>query len=67
MPVQIHETDERFWRYLLKLESPVTAEKVARRFLVSKSHAARALNYFVAQGLADVIKIGTTKYYRVKE
>jgi hypothetical protein len=40
---------------------------MARYFLISKSHAGRALNFFVEQGIAEVIKIGTKKFYKVKE
>lgn len=67
MPVDIHPKDEPIWKYLLKHKTPVTAEKLAKYFLISKSHASRALKYFVDNGIAETIKIGNTKYYKVKE
>jgi predicted transcriptional regulator len=67
MPVSIQPQDEKIWRYLLEHKTPVTQEKMAKYFMISKSHAGRALNYFVDQGIAEVIKIGTKKYYKVKE
>lgn len=67
MPMEIPEKDEPFWKYLVKHKTPVTAAKLAKYFIVSESHARKTLNFFVENGLADVLKIGTTKYYRIKE
>jgi predicted transcriptional regulator len=67
MPVEIPTSDEKFWKYLVKHKRPTTAAKLAKFFMVSESHAGRALKFFADSGLADVIKIGTTKYYKVKE
>lgn len=67
MPVSIDPKDERIWNYLTTHKTPVTQEKIAKYFLMSKSHAGRALNFFVEQGIAEVIKMGSTKYYRVKQ
>ena len=67
MPVNIEEKDEKIWKYLLTHKTPVTQDKIAKYFLISKSHASRALNYFVEQGIAEMSKIGSTKFYRIKE
>jgi predicted transcriptional regulator len=67
MPVHIDPRDEKIWKYLVEHKTPVTHEKMAKYFLISKSHATRALNFFVESGLAEIIKVGTTKFYRVKE
>lgn len=67
MPVNIEAKDEPIWNYLVTHKTPVSQEKMAKYFLISKSHAGRALNYFVDQGIAEVIKIGTKKFYRAKE
>ena len=67
MPVSIDLRDEKIWNYMLTHKTPVSQEKMARYFLISKSHAGRALNFFVEQGIAEVIKIGTKKFYKVKE
>lgn len=67
VPVNIDPKDEKIWKYLVEHKTPVTQEKMAKYFLISKSHAGRALNFFVEKGLAEIVKIGTTKFYRVKE
>jgi predicted transcriptional regulator len=67
MPVEIPEGDEKFWKYLVDHRTPTTVAKLAKFFRVSESHAARRLKFFAESGLADVIKIGTTKYYKVKD
>ena len=67
MPVSIDPRDEKIWNYMLTHKTPVSQEKMARYFLISKSHAGRALNFFVEQGIAEVVKVGTKKFYRVKE
>lgn len=67
MPVTIDLKDEKIWRYLVDHKTPVTQDKIAKYFLISKSHASRSLNYFVEQGIAEVIKIGKMKFYRLKE
>lgn len=66
MSVNIEPKDKRIWDYLRTHKTPVTQEKIAKYFLISKSHAGRALNYFVDQGLADVVKVGSIKYYKAK-
>jgi predicted transcriptional regulator len=67
MPVSIDPRDEKIWNYLITHKTPVTQEQMMKRFLISKSHAGRALNFFVEQGIAELIKIGTKKFYKVKE
>lgn len=67
MPVNIDPKDEKIWKYLLEHKTPVTQEKIVKYFMISRSHASRALNYFVEQGIAEVVKIGTKKHYKVKE
>ena len=67
MPVNIDPRDEKIWNYMITHKTPVSQEKMAKYFLISKSHAGRALNFFVEQGIAEVIKIGVRKFYRVKE
>ena len=67
MPVTIDPRDEKIWKYLTEHKTPVTQDKISKYFLISKSHAGRALNYFVEQGIAEMIKMGSTKFYKVKE
>ena len=67
VPVNIDPKDEKIWKYLVEHKTPVTQEKMAKYFLISKSHAGRALNFFVEKGLAEIVKMGTTKFYKIKE
>jgi sugar-specific transcriptional regulator TrmB len=67
MPVTIHPNDERIWNYLVTHKTPVSAAKIAKYFIISQSKASKVLKSFADQGIADVIAIGKTKYYRVKE
>ena len=67
MPVSIDPKDEKIWNYMITHKTPVSQEKMARYFLISKSHAGRALNFFVEQGIAEIAKVGNKKFYRVKE
>jgi hypothetical protein len=67
VPVSIDPRDEKIWNYMITHKTPVSQEKMARYFLISKSHAGRALNFFVEQGIAEVVKVGTKKFYKVKE
>ena len=67
MPVEIKPNDERIWQYLVERTTPVTRSQIEKHFLISKSNANRALSYFVSQGIAEVIKVGNQRFYRVKE
>lgn len=67
MAVEMTPGVEKVWLYLVKAKAPVSQERIAKHFLFSQSHAGRVLNYFVEQGIADLIKIGRNKFYKVKE
>ena len=67
MPVDISPKDDPIWNYLVERKTPVTKEKIAKHFLISKSNASRSLIFLEKNGLLDVIKIGNVKYYKVKE
>ena len=62
--MDIDPADVRFWNYLVEHKTPVSIERLARHFLVSKSHAGRALRAFADKGFVEVIKSGSTKFYR---
>jgi DNA-binding IclR family transcriptional regulator len=64
--VEILERDKRLWKYVAAHKTPISVERLARHFLISKSHAARALNFFADNGLVEVTRHGTTKYYKAK-
>ena len=67
MPVSMTNTEEKIWNYLVTHKTPVSAAKLSKYFIISQSKASTTLRKFHIQGIADVIEIGKTKYYKVKE
>lgn len=67
MAVSIDPKDEKIWRYLLERKTPVTIKQAMKALLISETHARRALDFFVNQGLADMNKAGGVRFYKVKE
>ena len=65
--VEMTSTEEKIWGYLVTHKNPVSAAKMSKYFIISQSKASIALKKFADQGIADVIQIGKTKYYKVKE
>lgn len=65
--VEMTDTEEKIWAYIVNRKSPVTQKQVIKHFLISQSKASAALNFFVEQGIADVTVIGKVKYYKVKD
>jgi predicted transcriptional regulator len=60
-------TEEKVWTYLLEHKTPVLIKTLAKRYILSESRISTILKKFHDQGIVDLIKIGTTKYYKVKE
>jgi predicted transcriptional regulator len=68
MAVEMTEFEEKVWKYLLSHpKTPVQAKTIAKEWIVSKHKIARTLNRFVENGIADLIRMGSKKFYRVKE
>jgi predicted DNA-binding transcriptional regulator len=67
MPVSIDPKDEKIWKYLMERKKPVTIKQVMKALLISETHARRALDFFVEQGLADMTKLNAVRFYRGKE
>jgi uncharacterized membrane protein len=67
MPVSIDPKDEKVWKYMIERKVPITQEQVMKHFLISRSHVSRTLNFFVQQDIAEIIKLGSKKFYKVKE
>ena len=65
--VKLSELEEKAWKYLVEHKTPVTAKALAKRWIRSESNVRAALNVLEENGLADVIKIGSTKYYKFKD
>jgi predicted transcriptional regulator len=65
--VELSELEEKAWKYLVEHKTPVTAKTLAKRWIRSESNVRGALHRLEENGLADVIKIGSTKYYKFKD
>ena len=68
MAVEMTEFEEKVWKYLISHpKTPVQAKTIAKEWIVSENRVARTLSRFVENGIADIVRIGSKKFYRVKE
>lgn len=67
MAVKMTEFEELVWKYLLTHKTPVNQKKLSKLWLVSGSRVSRTLKRFENEGIVDVIKIGSQKFYKVKD
>jgi len=68
MAVEMTEFEQGVWDYLVSHpNTPVQAKTIAREWIVSDNRVARTLSRFVENGIADVVRIGSKKFYKVKE
>lgn len=57
---------EKVLEYLKTHVTPVAAETLAKRFIISQSKASAALKELHDTGLAEVSQVGKKKFYRYK-
>ena len=68
MAIEMTEFEEKVWKYLLSHpKTPVQAKTIAKEWIVSDTRVYRVLEKFVEVGIADLVRIGTKKFYKVKE
>jgi len=68
MAVEMTDFEQGVWDYLVSHpKTPVQAKTIARELIVSDNRVARTLSRFVENGIADVVRIGSKKFYKVKE
>ena len=68
MAVEMTDFEEKVWKYLLSHpKTPVQAKTIAKEWIVSKTRVYRVLERFVESNIADVVRIGSKKFYKVKE
>ena len=68
MAVEMTDFEQGVWDYLVSHpKTPVQAKTIAREWIVSDNRVARTLSRFVENGIADVVRIGSKKFYKVKE
>ena len=62
------EFEEKVWKYLISHpKTPVQAKTIAKEWIVSKNKIARVLNRFVENEIVDLVRMGSKKFYKVKE
>ena len=67
MAVEMTDFEEKVWKYLLSHpKTPVQAKTIAKAWIVSDGRVNRVLNRFVENGIADLIRMGSKKFYQVK-
>ena len=68
MAVEMTEFEEKVWNYLCShKKTPVQAQTLAKEWIVSENRVARTLNRFYENNIVDIVRIGSKKFYRVKE
>ncbi len=68
MAVEMTEFEEKVWNYLCShKKTPVQARTIAKAWIVNDNKVARTLNRFVESGIADLVRMGSKKFYKVKE
>jgi predicted transcriptional regulator len=66
MPVEMDDFEEKVWKYLVEHKTPVQVKTLARRWIVSDSRVRIVFEKLIAGGVVDVVRIGSSKYYKVK-
>lgn len=64
--MKIDPKDEKIFSYVSDKQMPVTVKQVVKALTVSETHAKRALDFFVSNGLAETSKQGSVRFYKVK-
>jgi len=68
MAVEMTEFEQKVWNYLCShKKTPVQARTIAKAWIVNDNKVARTLNRFVESGIADLVRMGSKKFYKVKE
>ena len=68
MAVEMTDFEEKVWNYLCShKKTPVQAKTIAKAWIVNENKVARTLNRFVESGIADLVRMGSKKFYKVKE
>ena len=68
MAIQMTDFEQAVWDYLVSHpKTPVQAKTIAKEWIVSKNKIARALNRFVENEIVDLVRMGSKKFYKVKE
>ena len=68
MAVEMTDFEQGVWEYLCShKKTPVQAKTIAKEWIVSENRVARTLNRFYENNIVDIIRIGSKKFYKIKE
>jgi len=59
--------EDKVWKYLVEHKTPVSPAKLAKYFIISQSHVNKILRQWAEEQRLDVIKIGCSKFYKIKD
>jgi MarR-like DNA-binding transcriptional regulator SgrR of sgrS sRNA len=65
--MQMTEFEEQVWKYMVSHKTPVTIKKMAKYWICSESRVRKVLDKFVEAQIADLVKTGNLRYYKVKD
>lgn len=68
MAVEMTDFEQGVWEYLCShKKTPVQAKTIAKEWIVSENRVARTLNRFYENNIVDIVRIGSKKFYKIKE
>lgn len=67
MPIILGPTEERILDFLMQRKRPVSIDAVMKQFIISRSNASITLNRLHERGLLDVVKMGSKKFFKIKD
>ena len=59
--------ENKVWDYLVSHKTPVMANTLAKRFIISQSHVGKILRQWAEEHRLDVIQVGRSKFYKIKD
>jgi len=66
--VEMTDFEQGVWDYLYShKKTPVQAKTIAKEWIVSENRVARTLNRFYENNIVDIVRIGSKKFYKIKE
>jgi predicted transcriptional regulator len=63
----VRTVSDKVWTYLVEHKRPVTKDKIADHYLVSKDSVQRVLGDLTRKQVLDRIQVGTTFLYKIKD
>lgn len=67
MPIILAPTEEKILDFLMQRKRPVSIDAVMKQFIISRSNASITLNRLHEKGLLDVVKMGSKKFFKIKD